>query len=90
MSRDEGSGYRMYVFEESTRRCAIDYKGRGRKGVIYLRVADVSCMRSVYKSTGSPMEAPAVGFRDTTPPPIEAELWQCCSYYVHVEGTVRV
>ena len=26
-----GSGYRTYIFEESTRRCAIDRKGRGRK-----------------------------------------------------------
>jgi len=45
MSRDGGSGCRAYVFEESTRRCAIDRKGRGRKEVIYLRVADVSCTR---------------------------------------------
>ena len=52
MSWDGGSGYRMYVFEESTRRCAIDRKGRGRKEVIYLRVADVSCTRGVRKSTG--------------------------------------
>ena len=36
MSQDGGSGYRTYVFEESTRRCAIDRKGRGRKEVIYL------------------------------------------------------
>ena len=36
MSWDGGSGYRMYVFEESTRRYAIDYKGQGRKEVIYL------------------------------------------------------
>ena len=43
MSRDGGNGYKVYVFEESTRRCAIDCKGRGRKEVIYLRVADVSC-----------------------------------------------
>ena len=42
----------MYVFEESTRRCAIDRKGQGRKEVIYLRVADVSCMRGVRESTG--------------------------------------
>ena len=28
MSRDGGSGYRTYVFEESTKRCAIDRKGR--------------------------------------------------------------
>ena len=43
MSRDGGGGYRMYVFEESTRRCAIDRKGQGRKEVIYLRVANISC-----------------------------------------------
>ena len=41
--RDGGSGYKTYVFKEFTRRCAIDRKGRGRKEVIYLRVADVSC-----------------------------------------------
>ena len=28
---DGGSGYRTYVFEESTRRYAIDCKGRGCK-----------------------------------------------------------
>ena len=44
MSRDGGSGYKMYVFKESTRRYAIDYKGRGRKEVIYLHVADISFM----------------------------------------------
>ena len=43
MSRDGGSGYRTYVFKESIRRYAIDRKGRGRKEVIYLHVADVSC-----------------------------------------------
>ena len=59
--RDGGSGYRMYVFEESTRRCAIDCKGRGRKEVIYLRVADVSCTRSVYKSTGLSYRGPCGG-----------------------------
>ena len=31
MSRGGGSGYRTYVFEESTRRYAIDCKGQGRK-----------------------------------------------------------
>ena len=36
MSWDGSSGYRTYVFEESTRRCAINYKGQGRKEVIYL------------------------------------------------------
>jgi len=49
---DGGNGYRTYVFGESIRRCAIDRKGRGRKEVIYLRVADVSCTRGVRKSTG--------------------------------------
>jgi len=43
--RDGGSGYRAYIFEESIRRYAIDYKGRGRKEVIYLRVANISCNR---------------------------------------------
>ena len=52
MSRDGGSGYRTYVFKESTRRYAIDRKGQGRKEVIYLRVADVSCTRGVRESTG--------------------------------------
>ena len=52
MLRDGGSGYKTYVFEESTRRYAIDRKGRGRKEVIYLRVADVSCTRGVRESTG--------------------------------------
>ena len=41
--RDGGSGYRIYVFKESIRRCAIDRKGRGRKEIIYLYIADVSC-----------------------------------------------
>ena len=31
MSWGGGSGYRIYVFEESTRRCAIDRKGQGCK-----------------------------------------------------------
>ena len=54
MSRDGGNGYRAYVFEESTRRCAIDRKGRGRKEVIYLRVADISCTRGVMYLTTYP------------------------------------
>ena len=49
---DGGSGYRTYVFKESTRRCAIDCKGQGRKEVIYLRIADVSCTRGVRESMG--------------------------------------
>ena len=58
MSWDGGSGYRMYVFEESTSRCAIDRKGRGRKEVIYLRVADVSCTQGVRESTGLSYKGP--------------------------------
>ena len=58
MSWDGGSGYRMYVFKESTRRCAIDRKGQGRKEVIYLRVADVSCTQDVRESTGLSYRGP--------------------------------
>jgi len=36
------------------------------------------------------MEAPTVGFRDTTPPPIEAELWRRCGYYIHIKGALKV
>ena len=61
VSRDGGSGYRTYVFKESTRRYAIDRKGRGRKEVIYLRVADVSCTRSVRKSIGLSYRGPYGG-----------------------------
>jgi len=31
-----------------------------------------------------------VGFRDTTPPPIEAELRRRCGYYVYIEGALKV
>jgi len=61
MSRDGGSGYKTYVFEESIRRYAIDCKGRGRKEVIYLRVADISCTRGVRKSTGLSYGGPCGG-----------------------------
>ena len=60
MSWDGGSGYRMYVFEESTRCYAIDRKGRGRE-VIYLRVADVSYTRGVRESTGLFYRGPCGG-----------------------------
>jgi len=52
MLQNGGNGYRVYVFKESIKRCAIDYKGRGRKEVIYPHVADVSCTRGIRKSTG--------------------------------------
>ena len=58
---DGVKGYRAYVFEESTRRCAIDCKGRGRKEVIYLCVADVSCTRGVRESTGLSHGGPCGG-----------------------------
>ena len=61
MSRDKGSGYRIYVFEEFIRRYAIDRKGRWRKEVIYLRVADVSCTRGVRESTGLSYGGPYSG-----------------------------
>ena len=61
MSWDGGSGYRTYVFEESTRRYIVDRKGRGRKEVIYLRVADVSCTRGVRKSMGLSYRGPCGG-----------------------------
>jgi len=32
---DGGSGYKTYVFEESTRRCAVDRKDQGCKEVMY-------------------------------------------------------
>ena len=52
MSWDGGSGYKIYIFKESIRRCAINRKGQGRKEVIYLRVADVSCTQGIRESTG--------------------------------------
>jgi len=58
MSRNGGNGYKTYVFEEFIRRYAIDRKGRGRKEVIYLRVADISCTRDVRKSTGLSYRGP--------------------------------
>ena len=61
MSWDEGSGYKAYVFEKSTRRCAINCKGRGRKEVIYLHVADVNCTRGVCESTGLSYGGPCGG-----------------------------
>jgi len=58
VSRNGGNGYKAYVFGESTRRYAINCKGRGRKEVIYPRVADISCTRGVYKSTGFSYRGP--------------------------------
>ena len=58
---DGGSGYRICVFEESIRYYAINRKGRGRKEVIYLRVADVSCTRGVRESIGLSYRGPCGG-----------------------------
>ena len=53
MSWDVGNGYRAYVFEESTRRCAIDRKGRGRKEVIFTSASsDVIFLASVGITVG--------------------------------------
>ena len=49
---DRGSGYRIYIFEESIRRYVIDRKSRGHKEAIYLRVANVSCTRGIRESMG--------------------------------------
>ena len=61
MSWDGGSGYRTHIFKESTRYCVIDRKGQGRKEVIYLRITDVSCTQSIYKSTGLSYKGPYSG-----------------------------
>ena len=61
MSWDGGSGYRMYVFKESIRRYAIDCKGQGCKEVIYLHIANISCIQGVCESTGLSYRGPCGG-----------------------------
>ena len=61
MLRDGGSGYKIYIFKESTRRCVIDCKGQGHKEVIYLRVANVSCTRGICESMGLSYRGPCSG-----------------------------
>jgi len=61
MSRNKGSGYRAYVSEESTRRYAINREGRGRKEVIYLRVANISYTRGIRESMGLSYGGPCGG-----------------------------
>jgi len=58
---DGGSSYKAYVFKESIRRYAIDRKGQGRKEVIYLRVADISCTRGIRESMGLSYRGPCGG-----------------------------
>ena len=59
--QDGGNGYKAYIFEESIRHYAIDYKGQGRKEVIYLHIADVSCTQGIHKSTGLSYRGPCGG-----------------------------
>ena len=61
MSWDRVSGYKIYIFKESTRRYTVNHKGRGRKEVIYLHIADVSYIQGVYKSTGLFYRGPCGG-----------------------------
>ena len=61
MLQGGGNGYRAYVFEEFTKRYAIDCKGQGCKEVMYLRVADISCTRGVRESTGLSYGGPCGG-----------------------------
>ena len=58
---DGGNGYKMYVFKESIRRYAINRKGQGRKEVICLRVADISCTQGVCESMGLSYGGPCGG-----------------------------
>ena len=61
MSWDGGNNYKVYIFKESIRYCAINYKGQRRKEVIYLRVADISCTRGIRESTGLSYRGPCGG-----------------------------
>ena len=56
-----GSGYRTYIFKKSIRHYAIDCKGQGYKEEIYLRVADISCMRNIRESIGLSYRGPYSG-----------------------------
>ena len=51
MLQDGGNGYKIYIFEESIRRCTINRKGRGHKEVIYPHIADISYIQGVREST---------------------------------------
>ena len=58
MSQNAGNSYKAYVFGESTRHYAINRKGRGRKEVIYPRVANISCTQGIRESTGFSYRGP--------------------------------
>ena len=79
MSWDGGNGYKAYVFKESIKYYAIDYKGQGRKEVIYLCVADVSCTQGICESTGLSYKGPYSGVLWHYPPSYRggalATLW---------------
>jgi len=49
------------MYSRSLQDVARSIKGRGRKEVIYLRVADVSCTRGVRESTGLSYGGPCGG-----------------------------
>ena len=53
----------VHAFPHSAKltRYEVDRKGRGRKEVIYLHVADVSCTRGVRESTGLSYGGPYCG-----------------------------
>ena len=61
MLRDEGNGYKAYIFKKSTRHYTINCKGQGRKEVIYLHVANISCTRGIRKSIGLFYKSPYGG-----------------------------
>ena len=58
---DRGNGYKAYIFKESIRHYAIDCKGRGRKEVIYLYIANISCMQNICESMGLSYRGPCGG-----------------------------
>jgi len=58
MLRNGDNSYKAYIFGESIKHYAIDHKGRGRKEVIYPRIADISYTQGVRKSTGFSYRGP--------------------------------
>ena len=61
MSWGGGNGYKAYIFKESTRYYTINRKGQGRKEVIYLHIANISCTRGIRKSIGLSYKGPYSG-----------------------------
>ena len=65
---NQHSGYRIYIFEKSIRHYIINHKGWGRKEVIYLRIADISCTQGVRESIGLSYRGPYGGVLWHYPP----------------------